>query len=305
MLEGVMTMHFDALKYFMYVVEEKSISKAAKKAHISQSALSQTIHKLEEDLGYELLNRSNRGVTVTASGEIVLKYGSHMMTNFSKMVDELEQYDSNHNRIVISGTWSLASYSLPCMMYKIKKQFPEIKYDLVAKKVEDIQKDIRDDTSDFGFVDVENDDDDFVYHKIGHEKVVLIAKHDYKVGENINLEELMKVELILCTMNQKTCEHLDVALKEMALSIKNLNVIFSADSLTSVKSSVMNGYGMAFVPYESIKRELYLKSIKLVGINDLDLDYDIFMVSKKPKLLSPSAAKTREYLISIGKKSFC
>ncbi len=61
--------------------------------------------------------------------------------------------------------------------------------------------------------------------------------------------------------------------------LDNLNVIFNADSLSAVKSSVLNGYGMAFVPYESIKHELYEKSIKLVDINDVDLDYDIYMVS--------------------------
>lgn len=298
-------MHFDALKYFMYVVEEKSISKAAVKAHISQSALSQTIHKLEEDLGYELLNRSNRGVTLTASGEIVLKYAGHMIKNFNKMVDDLERYDSNHNKIVIGGTWSLAAYSLPCMMYKLKKKFPDLNFDLEAKQHNEIFSDIQDDLADFGFVDVVPDDKDLIYHNVGQEQVVLIAKADYEVDDSLTVERLIELELIMCSMNKKTCEHLDEALKPLGRRLDDLNVIFSADSLTSVKSSVMNGYGMAFVPYESIKRELYEKKIKLVDVENLDLDYDIYMISKKPKELSPSATKSREYLMEIGRKAFC
>lgn len=298
-------MHFDALKYFMYVVEEKSISKAAKKAHISQSALSQTIHKLEEDLGSELLNRSNRGVTLTGSGEIVLKYATHMLKNFDRMIEELEKYDSNQNSIIISGTWSLAAYSLPCMMYKLKMKFPEIKFELVAKQVNEIVRDIRDDLSDFGFVDAKPEEKDLVSHIVGHEKIVLIAKSDYKIKEVLSIEELLNVELIMCSMSKKTCEHLDEALKVTGNRLDNLNIIFSADSLTSVKSSVMNGFGMAFVPYESVKRELYEKKIKLVEVENLDLDYDIYMVSKKPKVLSPCAVKSREYLLEIGKKAFC
>lgn len=298
-------MHFDALKYFMYVVEEKSISKAAKKAHISQSALSQMIHKLEEDLGYELLNRSNRGVTLTASGEIVLKYAGHMIKNYNKMLDDLERYDSNHNKIIISGTWSLAAYSLPCMMYKLKKKFNEINFDLVAKSVNEIFSDIQDDLADFGFVDTVPEDKNLACHKVGQEETVLIAKSDYKVADELTINELLEVELIMCSMNKKTCEHLDNALKPIGSKLEDMNVIFSADSLTSVKSSVMNGFGMAFVPYESVKRELYEKKIKLVGVKDLDLDYDIYMVSKKPKELSPSATKSREYLMEIGRKAFC
>lgn len=289
----------------MSVVEEKSISKAAAKTHISQSALSQMIHKLEEDLGFELLNRSNRGVTLTPSGEIVLKYSNNIIKSFDKMSDELKSFDANKNKLTVSGTWSLSAYSLPCMLYKIKKKFPKYIYELEAKLVDEIVHDIKEDLSDFGFVDSIIEDPDLLYHKMGQEKVVLIAKADYKIGESISLETLTDVELIMCTMNKKTCEHLDDALRTLDKHIDNLNVIFKADTLTAVKSSVLNGFGMAFVPYESIKHELYEKSIKLVEVEDVILDYDIFMVTKKPKELSNSVKESRDYLIEIGRKSFC
>lgn len=298
-------MHLDALKYFLYIVEEKSISKAAKKAHISQSALSQMIHKLEEDLNQSLLVRSNRGVSLTSQGEIVLRYANHIIKNFDRMVSELEDYDSNDRKITISGTSSLAAYSLPCMIYKIKKHFPAFRYDLVAKDVSGILMDIKDDMSDFGFVDELIEDDELIYHRMGREEMVLIAKHDYKVAEEITLNDLLTMELIMCTLNHKTCEKLEIALKPHNKKLDSLNVIFNADSLSAVKSSVMNGYGMAFVPYESIKHELYEKSIKLVDVKDVDLDYDIYMVSRKPKELSQSARESRDFLIEIGRKSFC
>ena len=298
-------MHLDALKYFLTVVEEKSISKAAAKTHISQSALSQMIHKLEEDLGFELLNRSNRGVTLTPSGEIVLKYSNNIIKSFDKMTDELKSNDANKNKITVSGTWSLSAYSLPCMLYKIKKKFHDYIYELEAKTVDEIIHDIKEDLSDFGFVDSIEEESGLVYYKMGQEKVVLIAKVDYKIAESITLDELIKVELIMCTMNKKTCEHLDDALKTLDEHIESLNVIFKADTLTAVKSSVLNGFGMAFVPYESIKHELYEKSIKLIEVKDVVLDYDIYMVSKKPKYLSTPVKESRDYLIDIGRKSFC
>jgi len=298
-------MHLDALRYFRIVVEEKSISKAANKTHISQSALSQMIHKLEEDFNVELLNRSNRGVTLTEPGEIVLKYSNNIIKSMEKMVDEVKRYDTNRNKITISGTWSLSAYSLPCMLYKIKKKLPEYSFNLEAKTVDEIIHDIREDLSDIGFVDAIIEHDNLVYHKIGQEKVVLIAKKDYDIPHTIVLKDLSKVELIMCTLNKKTCEHLDNALKPLDMDLDNLNVIFKADTLSAVKSSVLNGFGMAFVPYESIKHELYEKSIKLVEIEDVILDYDIFMVTKKQRKLSKSVNVSREYLIEVGRKSFC
>lgn len=299
-------MNLEALKYYVNVIEERSISKAASKMHLSQSALSQMIQKMEEDFGYVLLNRSNRGVEITPAGEIVLKYAQNIIKSVEKIQDELKTLENHNNRIIIGGTWSLAAYSLPCMLYRLKKQFHEHHFDLVAKSNKEILLDIKNDLIDFGFVDqIHEEDEELTYHKMGKERIVLVAKNDYKINEVITVDQLLKVELIMCTLQQKTCEHLVEAMKPMKKDLEDLNVIFSADSLSAVKSSILNGYGMAFVPYESIKHELYEKHIKLVEVEGLDLDYDIYMVSKKPKELGATAKLSREYLMEVGRKSFC
>lgn len=299
-------MHLDVLKYFVYVVEEKSISKAATRAHISQSALSQMIRKLEEDFGYELLNRSNRGVTLTSMGEIVLKYSGNIIKNYEKMVNELDNCADHNKKITILGFWSLAAYSLPCVIYKLKKKFQDYSYELDAKSVEEIVSDVQNDLCDFGFVDTKIDEKLGLFsYKMGQEKIVLIAKYNYNVPEKIKLDELLKMELIMCPMNQRSCDRLDLELEKAGHSLKELNIIFNTGSLSSVKSSVLNGYGMAFVPYESIKHELYEKSIKLVEIEEVSLDYDIYLISKKANQLSKAARDSMEYLIEIGSKSFC
>lgn len=66
-------MHIEYFDYFYQVAKLRSISKVAKQIHISQSALSQQIQKLEDSLGFTLLERSNKGVVLTDMGEVVLK----------------------------------------------------------------------------------------------------------------------------------------------------------------------------------------------------------------------------------------
>ncbi len=60
------------LRYFVTVAEEGQITRAARKVHIAQPALSQAIAQLESDLGVELLIRHARGVTLTPAGEAFL-----------------------------------------------------------------------------------------------------------------------------------------------------------------------------------------------------------------------------------------
>jgi hypothetical protein len=62
-------MNINSLKYFRRVVDSKSISKVSQNSFISQSALSQMIQRLESEIGYQLLKRSNKGVSLTDKKE--------------------------------------------------------------------------------------------------------------------------------------------------------------------------------------------------------------------------------------------
>src|SRR4051794_17296398 len=59
------------LRYFMAVTERRSVSAAALDLHLSQSALSEALRKLEVELGVELLARSSRGVSLTPAGAVL------------------------------------------------------------------------------------------------------------------------------------------------------------------------------------------------------------------------------------------
>jgi len=299
-------MQLDVMKYFLMVAEERSISKAAGRAHISQSALSQMIQKFEEDLGQPLLVRSNRGVLLTEAGEVVRNYANSIINKYDQMQQSLSKIAGGQNQIMISGTHSMAAYSLPCMLYKVKKRFPSSRYGLEAKNTEEIIRDVREGLTDFGFVDTVHEDSERLdYHRMGREKIVLIAPAGSQVEEKIRLQDLFDIELILCTMNKCTCDRLEQELGTIGKGMKHLNIIFNADTLSAVKSSVINGFGMAFVPYESIKHELYDKSIRLVQVTDLSLDYDIHMVTRKLKDMALSARQLREYLLEVGASIFC
>jgi len=57
------------IQYFVAVAEEEQITRAARKLHLAQPALSQAIAQLESQLGVALLERHAHGVTLTAAGE--------------------------------------------------------------------------------------------------------------------------------------------------------------------------------------------------------------------------------------------
>ena len=70
------------LRYVLAVAEHGSVSRAATELHLSQSALSEALRKLELELGVELFSRGGRGVTPTAAGEALLSAGAEAVRAF-------------------------------------------------------------------------------------------------------------------------------------------------------------------------------------------------------------------------------
>ena len=60
------------LRYFIGVAEEENVSRAALKLHVSQPALSRQIRDLEDELGFQLLERSAKSVRLTEAGRVFL-----------------------------------------------------------------------------------------------------------------------------------------------------------------------------------------------------------------------------------------
>lgn len=70
------------LRYFVEVVDSGSINKASEKLFVSQPSLSRSIQSLEEEMGKELIIRSNNGVTLTPTGRLMYYYAQSILSQF-------------------------------------------------------------------------------------------------------------------------------------------------------------------------------------------------------------------------------
>ena len=120
-----MRMKFEHLKYFIEVVQCKSINKAAKKLFVSQPTVTSTIKTLENDLGFPLIERSHKGVTLTDKGKRVYEDAKKIveMEKSWRAMDEREPEIGGdvHVAVVPSAT----SVVLECIS-SLKKEIAQI-----------------------------------------------------------------------------------------------------------------------------------------------------------------------------------
>lgn len=298
-------MHIEYLKYFYEVASVKSISKVANSSHISQPALSQQIQRLEDSLGFKLLERSNKGVELTDAGRIVEKYAKNLIRAYDNMVEDLIAINKKNCTIRIEACTTMATYALPCTIYKIKEQFPNYNYCLISNLSDVVENNVVNDVCDVGFIQGKPKDPDLVSSKVGSDRIVLAAASDFNVRDEITLEELTRYPLILMHDQFKCRRQVNDALRECGFDPGEFNVLFSLDSTESVKSSVLKGHGLSFVPYISIKKELYTKQLKEIKVAGLDINYEIYIIYKRDKDMNKSLREFIQFLKKIGEKSFC
>jgi DNA-binding transcriptional LysR family regulator len=298
-------MHIECFQYFNEVAFTKSISKVANSSHISQSALSQQIQKLEDSLGYKLLERSNRGVELTEEGKIVQKYGENMIRTYNKMLEDLKDLYKSNGTIRIDSCYTIATYALPCSMYSIKEKFPHHNYKLTTNFSNDVEQNILNDICDLGFIYGKPKDSSLEYFKVGIDRLMLVSCPKLNNPAEIQSEELTKYSIIMLADKLEIEEKLDKYLKTIGHCFKELNIVFDLDSIESVKSLVLNGNSMSFLPYVSIKKELYTKQLKETAVNGLGMTYEVYLVNKKSAYDDNSVKEFIEYFKKVGKNSFC
>jgi len=283
----------------------KSISKVASSTHISQSALSQQLQKLEESLGYKLLERSNKGVELTEKGLIVLKYADNIVRTYEAMIEQLDEDSKNGQTIKIEACWPIATYSLPCVLYKIKNKFSQHNYELISNSYDVVEENVKNNIADIGVMYGKPNDTSLSYYEIGTDKLALVASYDYNIDEELTFEKLLEHPFVLLKDKLNIRDMIINKIRESGHKSKELNVLYMSDSIESVKSSIFKGYGIAFLPYISIKKELYTKQLKLINIVDYSIEYKMYLINEKGEELSKAVSEFIEYFKKIGKASLC
>src|SRR5699024_4645753 len=106
---------------------KKNFSRAAEKLHMTQPAVSQYIHLLEERVGARLLERTNKYVCLTKAGEIVDHHAREilgMYTNMQRLVDDLTKRVKGP--LAVGASYTFGEYVLPHVLASLQRQYPDI-----------------------------------------------------------------------------------------------------------------------------------------------------------------------------------
>ncbi|MHB8127804.1 MAG: LysR family transcriptional regulator [Mobilitalea sp.] len=136
-------MEINILEYFYSIAEGSTFFTTAERHSISQSSLSKSIRKLEDEIGVQLLDRSRRSVVLTPAGQSLQQDLKTFLPQYYEMMQHMRYY-SNPKEINICGIPSYTVFGLRQCLNSFSNLHPEIKLNLLhesdSKKVEELLK---------------------------------------------------------------------------------------------------------------------------------------------------------------------
>ncbi|MFQ9892697.1 MAG: LysR substrate-binding domain-containing protein [Emergencia sp.] len=194
-------MEIRVLRYFLTVVREGSITKAADVLHITQPTLSRQLAQMEVDMGVKLFDRGTRKIVLTNEGLLLERRAEEILALVDKTEKELIEQDENIEGTVSIGCGDLRAVQLLTeFMGRFHEMFPDVSFELYTANADHISEQMERGLIDIGILlePINMEKFDFIRLK-QKEQWVVVMPPDSPLAkqESVTASDLVHVPLIL------------------------------------------------------------------------------------------------------------
>ena len=210
----------DYYRVFYEAARHKSFSIAAQHLYVSQSAVSQCIHQLEEDLNCRLFVRTRRGISLTGEGDILFSKVESAINTIEQgenQLDRLRQLETGELRIAAGD--SITTHFLLKYLEKFHATYPEIKIEMANSYSARMLELVKEGKADLAFVNMPLIDDELHFEPCLTIQDVFVCGPDFPKKSAYSWEEVADLPLILIEKNASSRKFLDKQFKEKSISL--------------------------------------------------------------------------------------
>jgi DNA-binding transcriptional LysR family regulator len=289
-------MELTQLEFFLKVVEEGSFSKAAVRVYRTQPAVSIAVRRLEEEIGAQLFDRSQKTPTLTDAGELVYDYAQRILAlrdQARNVVAELRSLQ--RGRVRIGSNESTSLYLLPHLILEYRERHPNVKVEIYRQVSERLPREVLDRNVDFALLAFEPVDSDLESFPILQDELVLIMNPDHPLAkrESVKIKELGKESFL--AHNVKTGSRYKVV-EAFTQHHTPLNVTLELATVETIKRFVQLKIGLAFVPHMCVREELERGTLTTVPVQGLTYVRTLWVTHRRQMTFSHAAAAFLEVL---------
>ena len=240
-------MEIRVLRYFLTVVREQSITKAADVLHITQPTLSRQLAQMEDEIGVKLFERGSRRITLTNEGLLLRRRAEEILQLVDKTEKELIEQDEQIEGKITLGCGEIGSIQLlPDIFESFHEKYPLVTFDIYTATADHVKEQMDRGLVDIGLllepIDIEKYD--FIRLDM-KERWIVVMRPDCPLAEKeyVTAKDLSELPLI---MPRRLKVQSELA-SWFGDDYDGLNVLFTSNLNTNAAVMVSRGLGYSIV----------------------------------------------------------
>lgn len=237
-------MEIRVLNYFVETANKRSMTKAAKKLHVTQPTLSKQLKDLEDELGQKLFTRSNYSINLTPEGEILYKRAIDILSIVSKTESEFESMkDFNGGDLHIGCAESQGISIIAKVVKSLQKKYAGIKFHLYGGNFQTVTEKLNNGLLDFAITVQAVDTSTFNSLSLPYMDTwwILMNKDSALANkQSLSINDILELPLILSRQGFS-----DEMPNELITMQSKMNVVGTYDLIYNASLFVKEGLGYA------------------------------------------------------------
>lgn len=284
------------IELFCEVASQRSFSKAAKALGVSQPVASETVKSLEEHLGTELINRSQRPLELTPAGQVYFEGCRELLNAFRRLEDRLLQLrDKVVGPVRVAAIYSVGLLQMDTYVKHFQQQYPEAQLELRYLHPDEVVRRVLNDEADLGLLSFPPKRAELVVIPWQTQEIVLAVppQHRLAARQTIQASELNGESMVAFTPGLQIRTEMDRWLRQAKVDV---TVVHEFDNIENIKRAVEVGSGVALLPVPTVRRELEIGSLRIVHFEDVQWVRPLGIIHRKHKVLTTAVKRFLELL---------
>ncbi|MEC0240177.1 LysR family transcriptional regulator [Paenibacillus dokdonensis] len=276
------------LQYFIAVARLEHMTEAARSLHVTQSSLSKTIQRLEEDLGVPLFDRTGRKLRLNEFGNRFLRRAERALFELEQGKQELSDLSSPEH-----GTLELAvttASTLPNILREFRKKRPHIHFHVQMLSTQEMVMLLHRGEVDFCLSSPPILGDDIECQIVCIDPILVAVPTGHRLADrsSVSLTELKNEWFVGVKRGYGTRDLVDSICKSVGFEPK---YVYEGDEPARLSSLVEAGIGIAFMPSTARNAR---EHITYLQVENHELVREIALIWHKGRYISQSALEFRE-----------
>ncbi|MEZ0482468.1 LysR family transcriptional regulator [Planococcus sp. SSTMD024] len=255
------------------LAEEGNMRKAAERLFLSQPALSQRLQSIEKEWGQQLFVRSQKGLTPTPAGELVIQYAKEAVVRREEIFEQLHTLSEKvHGTLKIACASIIGQNWLPKVLKDFITLYPEAKVQLITGWSSEIVRALYDGEAHIGIVRGQTD--------WKGPKIHLFKDTLYLVDKEISsLEEVMQTERPFIQFKSDSTYYEEIQQWWQKHFASNPKRQITVDQIETCKQMAVNGIGYAILPSITLTGSEDVHTVPLTNSEEeLELTRDTWLI---------------------------